>query len=302
MRQTRTPLFLSLYKETYIRMRKLSTLIKRYVWLMSTIYDAGRISYKEIEKKWLRSSLNDQRKPFPLRTFHDHINAIQEVFDVNIVCDRSYGYKYYIENAEDLELSSVSLWMLNNFSVSNALAGAKDIRDRILIEDVPSSQRWLTLILTAIEEKQVIEIGYRSFQKGEVPPRKLCPFFVKLYDRRWYVYAREPEDPKMKVYALDRIKELRTTNEEFAFEPTYEDRESIDKSFGYRIYEDTPPQIIRIKATRPAANYLDTLPLHKSQRVYEEGEDYVIYEYEFAPTGEFFATLRKWEEQLEVLT
>jgi len=296
-------MFIIIFVETnFIYMRTQSILIRRYVWLMSTIYDAGRISYKEIAKKWLRSSLNDQRKPFPLRTFHDHINAIQEVFDVNIVCDRSYGYKYYIENEEDLDLNTVSLWMLNSFSVSNALAGAKDIRDRILIEDVPSSQRWLTPILTAIGEKQVIEIDYRSFQKGEVPPRKLCPFFVKLYDRRWYVYAREPEDPKVKVYALDRIKELRTTNEVFTFEPTYEDKESIDKSFGYRIYKDTPPRIIRIKATRSAANYLNTLPLHKSQRVYSTGEDYVIYEYEFAPTGEFFATLRKWGEQLEVLT
>ena len=106
-------------------MRKLSTLIRRYVWLISTIHDAGRISYKEIEEKWMRSSLNDQQIPFPLRTFHDHINAIQEVFDVNIVCDRSYGYKYYIENAEDLELNAVTRWMLNNFSVSNALSGQR---------------------------------------------------------------------------------------------------------------------------------------------------------------------------------
>lgn len=282
-------------------MRKLSTLIRRYVWLVSTIHDAGRISYKEIEEKWMRSSLNDQRIPFPLRTFHDHINAIQEVFDVNIVCDRSYGYKYYIENAEDLELNAVTRWMLNNFSVSNALSGAKDIRDRIFIEDVPSAQRWLTSILAAIGGKQVIEMAYRSFQKGETSPRKLCPFFVKLYDRRWYVYAREPENPKMKVYALDRITALKLTDEVFDFEPTYQDRESIEKSFGYQIFEQTPPQLLRIKATGTAPEYLDTLPLHKSQRVYERGEDYVIYEYEFAPTGEFEATLRKWGNQLEVL-
>lgn len=58
---------------------------------------------------------------------------------------------------------------------------------------------------------------------------------MKLYERRWYVYAREPEDPKMKVYALDRITALRATDEVFDFEPTYRDRESIEKSFGYQI-------------------------------------------------------------------
>ena len=105
----------------------------------------------------------------------------------------------------------------------------------------------------------------------------------------------------MKVYALDRITALRATDEVFDFEPTYRDRESIEKSFGYQIFEQTPPQILRIKATGTAPEYLDTLPLHKSQRVYERGEDYVIYEYEFAPTGEFEATLRKWGNQLEVL-
>ncbi|OQC55502.1 MAG: hypothetical protein BWX52_02023 [Bacteroidetes bacterium ADurb.Bin013] len=281
-------------------MRSQTVLVRRYIWLMSTIYDAGRISYEEIEKKWLRSSLNDERKPFPLRTFHDHVNAIQELFDVNIVCDRSYGYKYYIENADDLDLDSVCLWMLNSFSVSNALAGARDIRDRILIQDIPSSRRWLAPILAAIREKQVIEIDYLSFQKGEVPARKLCPFYVKLYDNRWYMFAREPENPKMKVYALDRIKVLRTLDEEFTFEPTSADRESIDKCFGHCIYEDIPPQVIRIKATKSASNYLETLPLHKSQRIHEVGEDYVIYEYEFAPTTEFQATLRKWGNQLEI--
>ena len=76
-----------------------AVLFNRYVWLVDTIYRAGRISFEEINERWQRSSLNDTGEELPLKTFHNHKNAIQQMFDINIECDRRGGYLYYIEHA-----------------------------------------------------------------------------------------------------------------------------------------------------------------------------------------------------------
>lgn len=285
--------------------RSQSYIFKRYIWLMSLLYDNRSLSYEEISQKWMHSSVNqdDDRKPLPKRTFHDHIDAIADIFGVNITNQGKGDYKYFIENVDDLGKDVMRNWMLSNFSISNALSDSSDIRNRIFLQDIPSSKRWLSNIINAIREKAVIQIEYHSFTAGKIRPRDICPFFVKLYDNRWYVYARTEEDPTMKQYALDRMDCVTVLDKHFDFEPTAENSSAIQNSFGHQIYDDIKPQKILIKATDSAAKYLETLPLHNSQKrikeVDEDGNKYVIFEYFFSPTPEFEVTLRKWGNQLE---
>ena len=72
---------------------KTSRLFNRYVWLVDVVNRAGRISFEEINKLWCKSSLNEDEEDLPLRTFHDHRTAIEEMFDINIDCDKSDGYQ-----------------------------------------------------------------------------------------------------------------------------------------------------------------------------------------------------------------
>ena len=61
-----------------------AVLFNRYVWLVDTIYRAGSISFEEINEQWERSSLNYTGEELPLKTFHNHKNAIQQMFDINL--------------------------------------------------------------------------------------------------------------------------------------------------------------------------------------------------------------------------
>ena len=40
------------------------------MWLISTIYDAGKISFEDIARKWDDAYINDLHQPLKLRTFH----------------------------------------------------------------------------------------------------------------------------------------------------------------------------------------------------------------------------------------
>ena len=44
-------------------------LLNKYVWLVETIYKAKKISYEEINSRWLDNDMSEG-KPIPLRTFH----------------------------------------------------------------------------------------------------------------------------------------------------------------------------------------------------------------------------------------
>ena len=81
----------------------------------------------------------------------------------------------------------------------------KSIRNRILVEDVPSALQHLTDILEAMRENRVLEIEYHPFYLEESQHIQLLPYFVKLYERRWYVYGPTQENRRIKVYALDRV-------------------------------------------------------------------------------------------------
>ena len=76
-----------------------ASLFNRYIWLVDTIYRAGYISREEIDRRWARSQYNDLHEPgIPDRTFHRHKEAIREIFDIEIRCDRHRGNLYYIAN------------------------------------------------------------------------------------------------------------------------------------------------------------------------------------------------------------
>ena len=115
-----------------------SDLFKKYIWLADTIRRAGSITFAEINERWQRSTLSGGKR-FALRTFHNHREAIEELFGIRIACDERTN-RYYITNSDDLQRDSMANWLLDSFSVSNMLRDTQSLRSRILIENIPSSK------------------------------------------------------------------------------------------------------------------------------------------------------------------
>ena len=69
-------------------------IFNRYVWLLDTINLRPNIAYQEINNLWRDSPLNDDGKDLPLRTFHNHRQAILDQFGLDIVYSRSQWLLY----------------------------------------------------------------------------------------------------------------------------------------------------------------------------------------------------------------
>ena len=96
----------------------ISKTFNRYIWLMNTLLQYKQLTFEEINVLWMGSCLGDGT-PLPLRTFHQHKNAVEELFGVEIKCNPSNGYKYYISTLDTLKSDSIRKWLLNSFTFSN---------------------------------------------------------------------------------------------------------------------------------------------------------------------------------------
>lgn len=262
-------------------------LFNRYVWLVDTIYRAGRISFEEINAQWERSSLNDMGEELPLKTFHNHKNAIQQMFDINIECDRRAGYLYYIEHAEDMEQGGVRTWLLNTFAVNHLINESHHLKRRILFEEIPSGQRFLTQIIEAMRDNLTLELTYQSFWNDTASTFEVAPYCVKVFRQRWYVVACSLSDERLRVYALDRIQELRTTENAFTLPGDFDPEAYFADSFGVTVDEDCSVDRVRILVQGVQRQYLRTLPLHASQKEVETTKDSSVFEFHLRPTLDF---------------
>lgn len=262
-------------------------LFNRYVWLVDTIYRAGRISFEEINERWLRSSLNDTGEDLPIKTFHNHKSAIQQMFDIDIACDRRGGYVYYIEHAEDMEQGGVRTWLLNTFAVNHLINESHHLKRRILFEEIPSGQRFLTAIIEAMRDSRTIELTYCNFWNAEASTFEVDPFCVKVFRQRWYMVARSVSDGNMRIYALDRIESLRATERSFELPAKFDALAYFADSFGVIIDTEYDVERVRVRIGGIQRKYLRTLPLHASQRECDISEDSSVFEFRLRPTVDF---------------
>lgn len=59
------------------------TLFKEYIWLVNTIYRAGKISLSDINKKWIRTEMSGGAE-LARTTFNRHKEAIEDIFGIYI--------------------------------------------------------------------------------------------------------------------------------------------------------------------------------------------------------------------------
>ena len=274
--------------------------VKRYFWLVDTIYRHAPISFKEIAERWEQSALYDKKK-LAIRTFHNHREVVEELFHIRIACDERTN-KYYIAEEGEMAKNGLSSWLLNAFSISNLLAESQSLGSRVQVEEIPSAQHCLTELLAAMRENRRIKVIYQPFVAEAPFELVLQPLFGKLYDRRWYLYANKPSDEKIKLYALDRMHAVKTQDAQFVLPTDFAPEEYTRNAFGVAIYDEVPPCTIRIRARAGLAAYLRTLPLHHSQREVETTNRYADFEYFVAPTQEFYLKLMSYGWQIEVLS
>lgn len=269
----------------------------KYFWLIRTIYEAKSITLKEIQQLYFERF----QTQLPRRTFCDWKDAVEDMLDINIECATKGGYTYYLDN----DMDEFHRWLLDAMSVNETLLDNKSLSDRILLEDIPSSQTFLSTILRAMKENRVLEVTHRRFHSNEEKTFHLKPYCVKLFKQRWYVVGKNNYgrgDDSIRIYGLDRIISLNLTNKKFNCPKDFNPDVYFSGCFGVILDYDYKIENVRLKVDASQANYLRSLPLHPSQEELERHDDYSIFELRLRPTYDFLQELLRNDDALEVVS
>ena len=282
----------------------MARIIDKYVWLMNTVRKAGDagFTFKEINQEWIRKDnqyLSDGLELLP-RTFHKWRAAIRQQFNVEIECKRRGGYRYYISNPEVLQGHDLSNWLIDTIGVSQLLMHNITLKERILLENVPSGQHYLPEVLDAMKDNHVITITYQGFWHDKPCTYDVHPYCVKLFKQRWYMVAFSTSRQAIRTYALDRINGIERKNKTFKMPTDFSPAVFFKNNYGVMMGSEIP-QDIKIQAKASQANYLRSLPLHRSQQEVARTLNYSTFTFHLCPEYDFLMELLSMGDEIEVL-
>ena len=273
-------------------------LINRYVWLVDTISRYGRITLKDLNAAWLRSDISEG-KPLARRTFFHYRDGVEEMFDINIQCDKS-TFEYYIDDSGSENNAQLRSWLVDSVSMSGTLSNAREISGRIMLENVPSAREHLPVVIDAMKQNRRIRFSYKSYTRS-LPTDGIVlePYFVKIFKQLWYVIGLNIKDGQVKTYALDRISSLNLLQDTFVMPEDLNPTEFFKDCFGIITNKNSAKRIVlRVEPTQ--AKYFRALPLHSSQQE-EVHDQYSIFSYKMRITYDLKEEIMSHGASVEVL-
>lgn len=276
--------------------------LQKYTWLIDTIRRAGKISLEEISDRWERNKDLSDYKPLSRATFNRWKDAIFSQFGIIISCQRAGGYLYYIENPEDIDEDELKKWMLDSFAVSNLISENLSLKDRIIVNQIPSAHNHLATLLEAMKENRIVTITYCGFNKTKSYKFPIEPYCVKLFENRWYLLAHNIQYDDIRIYGLDRIEDVAISGDAFKLPKDFSASDYFSNYYGIVTDKNIKAQHIIIRVYHDHIPYINSLPLHRSQRLLENNGEYADFELFLAPTYDFIMRLLYVGAMIEVVS
>jgi len=275
-------------------------LIDKYIFLVQTFVEAGErgLSLGELQQRWE----NRYQEPYPRRSFINHRQAVEEVFGIAITCNRSTN-RYRIEEGESaVDKRAATDYLINTFTVKSLLTLSRErLSGRVIVEDIPSGQKFLTILIQALLDCAVLEMSYRKYLSREAQRRIIHPYALKEFAKRWYLVAWSNDAGALRTYALDRIESLSRTGESFKMPAGFNVDNLFRDSYGIYLPEGEKPVLVKIRTTLREAAYIEDLPIHPSQMLVSNDGESCIYAMTLIPNPGLVMELCRRGGRIEVL-
>lgn len=275
-------------------------LFRRYVWLVETVKKGKKITFDKISKLWDESKFNTNRSKLALRTFHNHREAIEQLFDIKIVCDRS-DHHYYIPE-DSTQSTNLKLWMLQSLAFDHLpLKEGREVEDRVVLDEVPGYMYGLMTMVVAMKENRLLSFSYTYPDSRGVHSIAVAPYCIRFKDNSWFLLGKNLGTGQLEAYRLPLVADLKVIDEKFEFPADFEPKEYFRQFIGTAVEADATAETIEIKATGNARHKLRALPLHVSQIEQESTPLYSVFTIEAVPTADLIENLLTMQCEAEVV-
>ena len=271
-------------------------------------------SLTDFEEDLAHSGEYAEVKPFSKRTLQRDIKDIREIYHIDIQYNKTIK-KYEI--VEDNDLYAQNLF--EAFDVFRALQNHGNLSKLIAFDHRypkcaphPAGTQHLSTLLQAIKQKKQLQLHYYKFWGSkEVQIRTIEPYLLKESQHRWYVLALDVDKKLIRIFGLDRIKSIEDMGIKRMYDPPKDIVHFFDDSFGVWVDNDRTKAekvILSFKKqeddtffTPNPAEYLRTMPLHRSQVFIKDTSEEIILSLKVKITPDFVKEILSYGAYVRVI-
>lgn len=237
--------------------------LKRFFKIDEKIKNGKKATIIQLAAAW-NNSCRDEDEKVTERTIANDIKAIQEVFEGAEIEEKIDGKYYsYVDhkfsikqlnlNENDESLLSLIRMTLQNFENTGIYSKFNKLKNKVLQEDktkqtqsnsyqtyiLPdisygkSGYEWIDILFEAIKNQETLQIVYKK-NANEISNKTLSPYLLKEFRKRWYLIAYDHAENRKctKVYALDKIKEIKESEIKFYSDTFFDPKDYFKYTFG----------------------------------------------------------------------
>jgi predicted DNA-binding transcriptional regulator YafY len=228
------------------------------------------------------------------------------------------NYSIGKEPLSDLEKNQIQevLLTLGRFKGMPQFEWVEDISARLQTIALPSEQQLIiefeqnpflkglelfTPLFNAILYKRPLNLIYQSFKEGRKMDLLIHPYYLKQYNQRWFLFGWNQEQNFLMNLALDRIQSVSEAQATFLENSSIDFTEYFEDVVGVSIPKDSETEIVVLEISKERWPYIETKPLHGSQKVLERKLDIVRIQLNIKINNELFALLFSYADAIEVI-
>lgn len=233
-----------------------------------------------------------------LRTLQRDIRTIEEVFGMEIKYVRGEGYHIV---GRDPVYTDRFKELLSEFEILSSVGADSGTRDFIIPE-----QRTMAFsvdihkVLKSIKQRRRVRFTYSLPRSGGKEVEYVAePYFLKQSQNRWYLVAMVVGI--LKCFELGRFGDYKVLDENFVRDAGVRAENLFRDCFG--IWDDPkmPVEDIRLRFSPLDGRFIKTLPIHSSQRIVAETNEYVEVTLRLKITNDFVMALLSRSSSIEIL-
>ena len=219
-------------------------------------------------------------------------NAPIEVYDHKYYryADSDYSIMDMPMSQNDYEVMQEAVDMLRQLEDFGQFAEMADVvsrlQDKLAIsrnnrkpiihfDSVPDLKgiRLLNPLYNYIAHKQTLRIVYQSFSARQPSEYIICPYLLKEFRNRWFLFCSKASNLMMFNLALDRIQSVEPVDVPFRENPDFDPEHFFDDVIGVSKNIGGKPRTIKFWASREQSKYIKTKPIHRSQQLMKENPE-----------------------------
>lgn len=159
---------------------------------------------------------------------------------------------------------------------------------------------YFTPLFNAIIDKKPLKLTYRSFKSEDELTITVHPYYLKQFNKRWFLIAWNADSDFLANYAFDRI--VGIDDALVTYRPTdINFFEYFDEMIGVSKDSRTEPQLVKLWVSPDAWPYVKTKPLHGTQHVISVDDNGAIITIEVYLNYELQQLLLSYGENIMVL-